>query len=52
MTDSLVGNEGLLNVLFQLSIMQRPENEETDLSDNSALVNITVRAAAAYVIGV
>ena len=52
MTDSLVGDEGLLNVLFQLNIRQRQENIENDLSDNIASVNISVRADASYTVGV
>ena len=47
-TNQLVGDEGMLNVLFKLSILQRQENVEDELSDNIALVEIPVRAAASY----
>ena len=52
MTDQLVGDEGLLNVLFELSIVQRQENIENELSDNIASVDIPVRADVSYDVGV
>ena len=49
MTNSLlVGDEGLVNVLFELNIVQRPENTENELFDNMVLVDIPVTADASY----